>query len=101
MTTLWATSVDVLGATLAVLGASLMAVSSIGLHRFRDPAVRLHVAAKASSSGMLSLLLGLGLRSGSLAVGLELAMTGLFLLVTVPLATHGLARSLVRGAPPA
>ena len=84
---------------LLLVGAGLMAVAALGLHRFDDPAVRLHVAAKASSAGVLLLLVGAGLRSADLGVGLELALTGLLLVVSVPLATHGLAREVVGLAP--
>ena len=90
---------DVATATLLLAGAALMALAALGLHRFEDPAVRLHVAAKASSAGVLLLLVGAGLRSADLAVGLELGLTGVFLLVSVPLATHGLARPVVGVAP--
>lgn len=83
--------VELVGSVVALLGAVLMAASAIGLHRFDDPAVRLHVAAKASSAGILVVLVGLGVRAASLAVALELALTGLFLVLTVPIATHALA----------
>lgn len=88
---------DLVGSLVALLGAALMAASAIGLHRFDDPAVRLHVAAKASSAGILTVLVGLGLRAASLAVALELALTGVFIVLTVPIATHALAAA--RGGP--
>ncbi len=92
------TWLELVGSLVALLGAALTAASAIGLHRFDDPAVRLHIAAKASSAGILVVLVGLGLRAGSPAVALELALTGLFLVLTVPIATHALAAA--RLAPP-
>lgn len=87
------TVLDVLGSVVAVGGALLVVLAAVGLHRFDDPDVRLHVAAKASSAGVLLVLLGLGLRSADLGVALELGLTGVFLLITVPIATHALAQA--------
>lgn len=84
---------DLLGGAITVLGAALIALASLGLLRFTSPLVRLHVAAKASSAGILLTLAGTGVLSRSGAVAIELALTGVFLAVTVPLATHGLAHA--------
>lgn len=90
-------ALELVGSVVALLGAGLLAASAVGLHRFADPAVRLHVAAKASSAGVLVVLLGMGLRASSLSVALEFGLTGLFLVLTVPIATHALAGARLAG----
>lgn len=90
---------ELVGSGVALLGAALMAASALGLHRFDDADVRLHVAAKASSAGILVVLVGLGLRSASPAVAIELALTGVFLVLTVPIATHALAAARLASRP--
>lgn len=86
----------VLGDVLMLLGAALVAIAAVGAHRFRDTLARLHAGGKATSFGILVLLLGAGLRSADAAVALELATTAVLLIVTMPLATHVLVRSVLR-----
>lgn len=86
----------ILGDAAMLLGAVLVLVAAIGAHRFGDALSRLHAGGKASSLGILLLLIGAGVRSGSVAAGLELLLTGVLLLVTMPLATHVLVRSVHR-----
>lgn len=85
------TALTFLGTTIAVVGAGVVALSALGLGRFRDPMTRLHVAAKASSAGILLCLAGAGIASQDLAIATELLLTGAFLVLSMPLATHVLA----------
>lgn len=82
---------EIVGGVVMLGGAVLMAIAAIGLLRFERPLVRLHVAAKASSAGVLLVLVGAALQVDSLGVGLEFVVTGVFVVLSLPLATHALA----------
>lgn len=86
----------VVGELLMLLGALLVFVAGIGVHRFFDSLARLHAAGKASSLGMVLLLAGAALRSAHVGIRFEFLLTGILLLVAVPLATHVLVRSIYR-----
>lgn len=47
-----------IGELLTVLGAALVLVSALGVVRFRDTLVRLHALSKASTLGVLLILVG-------------------------------------------
>lgn len=83
--------VEVIASVVMLAGGVVMAIAAVGLLRFHDPAVRLHVAAKASSAGVLLVLCGAALRVENLGVATEFVLTGVFLVLSLPLATHALA----------
>lgn len=85
-------AIEVVGWTLILVGAATMLVAAVGLHRLGTPAARLHVAAKATSTGILGVLLGAALLVDDGGARLELIATGIFLVVSVPLSTHALGR---------
>lgn len=85
-------ALDVLGGALAAVGAGLILLAALSLHRNVPGPVKLHLAAKATGLGIGGTLFGAALLSGDLAVALELLLAGVFLSLTIPLATHLVAR---------
>lgn len=84
--------VDVIGAILIGLGASLGLIAAVGIHRFRTTLARLHAAAKPATLGLVLVVSG----SAIVAESNELAGVALFVVtlqfVTSPVAGHMLAR---------
>lgn len=87
---------DVVGAVLILVGASLALTAAIGLVRLPDVLNRMHAASKPQTLGFLALCLGLALvlRDGSATSLLALA-AGLQL-VTAPVATQMMAKAAYR-----
>lgn len=92
---------DAIAAGLMVLGAAFMVLASIGVLRMPDIYLRLSAASKASTLGVACILLAVaeGFDDPGV-VGRALAAV-LFLFLTVPLASHLLARAAyLRGSKP-
>ncbi len=87
---------DVVGAVLILIGASLALTAAIGLVRLPDVLNRMHAASKPQTLGFLTLCLGLALvlRDGGATSMLALA-AGLQL-VTAPVATQMMAKAAYR-----
>lgn len=66
---------------------------TVGMLRFPDAYTRLHAGTKGLTVGAGLLLLGIGIRSPSLAFALRVMIVGLFLLITNPIAIHAIARA--------
>jgi multicomponent Na+:H+ antiporter subunit G len=84
---------DVVGAVLILVGASLALTAAIGLVRLPDVLNRMHAASKPQTLGFLCLCIGLALvlRDGGATSMLALA-AGLQL-VTAPVATQMMAKA--------
>lgn len=87
---------DLVGAVLILLGASLALTAAIGLVRLPDVLNRMHAASKPQTLGFLTLCVGLALvlRDGGATSMLALA-AGLQL-VTAPVATQMMAKAAYR-----
>ncbi len=87
---------DVVGAVLILIGASLALTAAIGLVRLPDVLNRMHAASKPQKLGFLTLCMGLALvlRDGGATSMLALA-AGLQL-VTAPVATQMMAKAAYR-----
>jgi multicomponent Na+:H+ antiporter subunit G len=92
--------VNAVGDVLMVLGAALVTVAGIGLHRFSDVYGRLHGASKAASSGFLLLAAGALAHLDSAAARVELVVAAILLVVTTPVGAHLLARAAHRAGDP-
>jgi multicomponent Na+:H+ antiporter subunit G len=88
--------VNALGLALCGLGVVVVLIAAVGVVRLPDALSRQHAATKAGTVGVGLLALGVALAEPAWVwrVGLLLAL----LLVTLPLASHALARAAVRGA---
>lgn len=94
------TAIEILAALLLVGGASVVALSALGVARLPDPFSRMHAAAKAGVAGAGLLLLGAGLAFGTTGAILTAVLAVTFLVITAPLASHALGRAAyVAGAP--
>jgi multicomponent Na+:H+ antiporter subunit G len=87
---------DVVGAVLILVGASLALTAAIGLVRLPDVLNRMHAASKPQTLGFLTLCVGLSLvlRDGGATSMLVLA-AGLQL-ITAPVATQMMAKAAYR-----
>jgi multicomponent Na+:H+ antiporter subunit G len=81
---------------LVLLGCLLVAISSIGLHRFDDVFARLHAAGKATSLGFLLIAAGALARDLPARAAGELVLAAGLLLLTTPVGVHMLARAAYR-----
>ena len=80
------------GAILIALGVGVLALSVIGVYRFRYVLNRMHAAAMGDTLGILLVLGGLIVISGFRAVSLKLLLTIGLLWLTSPVASHLIAR---------
>ena len=84
--------IDIVSATLLLLGCLMAVTAAIGLVRFPDTLSRMHAATKPQTFGLLLVLLGAMLRLGdNVDVGM-LILAGLFALMTAPVVAHRIGR---------
>lgn len=83
------------------LGAALLAIAAFGVLELPGALARQHAATKAATLGLGVMIAGLAMLEPSAAWWTRLALLLLVLMLTVPLASHALARaaakSVVRG----
>ena len=83
---------------ICLVGGGLFCLAGgIGVLRLPDFYSRLHASGVIDTLGAGLVLLGLLLQAQSFDVGLRLVLIFLFLLFTVPTATHALAKSALHG----
>lgn len=93
----WTDVLDTAGAVLLLLGSLLSLVAGIGLVRLPDLLTRMHAATKPQVLGLVLVAAGLALvlRDGSATVLLALVVVAQ--LLTIPVASHMVARASWRG----
>ena len=79
--------------TLMSAGGLFILIGAVGMLRFPDFWSRLHAAGIIETLGAGLLILGLILQAGLTAPSGKLLLIGIFLLVTIPTATHALANA--------
>ncbi len=84
------------GLALCLLGAVILLIAAWGLVRLPDALSRQHAATKAGTLALLAFALGAGLIMPDPAWIGRLAALVLLLLLTLPLASHALARAALR-----
>ena len=94
------TPVEWIAAVLLLLGSLLMLLSAIGLLRMPDLYNRLSAASKANSLGVIFLLAGFAVVQPDPSVVSRAIATIVFVLVTVPVASHAIARAGYRDGVP-
>jgi multicomponent Na+:H+ antiporter subunit G len=87
---------SVLGITLCVAGAILLLFAAWGVVRLPDALTRKHAATKAGTLALAVFILGAGFLMPEPAWIGRLILLMLLLLITLPLASHALARAAVR-----
>jgi len=95
----WAVATDVIAIGFTLFGLFFMAVAAIGIVRMPDVYHRLHAASKASTLGLLGLVLGAMFHVGTIEVSVKGLLTVVFAFVATPVGSHMLAKaSLKAGA---
>jgi multicomponent Na+:H+ antiporter subunit G len=91
----------VIGELLALLGASLVLLSAIGVVRFTGVLARLHALAKASTLGALLLLIGAAVNVNDLNDATSVVLAGVLHLLASPPASNMVSRAayLAEGLP--
>ncbi|KSU58912.1 MULTISPECIES: monovalent cation/H(+) antiporter subunit G [Gordonia] len=84
--------IDIISATLLLLGCLMAVTAAIGLVRFPDTLSRMHAATKPQTFGLLLILLGAVLRLGDNVDSGMLILAGLFALITAPVVAHRIGR---------
>lgn len=94
------TPLEWIAAALLLAGSLLMLLSAIGLLRMPDLYNRLSAASKATSLGAILLLAGFAVVQPDVSVVGRAFATIVFVLVTVPVASHAIARAGYRDGVP-
>ncbi len=76
-----------------LLGSFFILVASTGMVRFKDLYGRLHASTKATSFGILLLLVGVSIYFKDAEVTLKTLLIILFIYLTAPLAAHSISKS--------
>ena len=84
---------EIITAILFFLGALFILVSAIGLVRFGDLYSRMHATTKATSFGILLMVLAVGIFFNTGIVWLKAVLVIIFIYITAPLASHSIAQS--------
>lgn len=84
---------EVLQAFLLLFGSLFILISAIGILRMPDLFMRLQVTSKASVLGLVCILIAVALYFDNTVVTIRAAVIISFLVLTIPVATHMLARA--------
>lgn len=86
---------EIVTAVLAVVGALTILISMVGLIRLPDALCRSHALGKGMTLGISLLLLSLWISLGTELAGFKIAAAIFFQFLTIPVASHLLARVMV------
>ncbi len=91
-----------IGEVLALAGAILVLLAALGVVRFGDPLARMHALAKASTLGLLLILLGAAVNLRRVNDVTSAVLAGILHLLASPPASNMVSRAtyLVTGVPP-
>lgn len=78
---------------LLITGAAFILLAAIGTLRFPDMLSWIHATTKATSFGLLLILIGVGLFFNTPLVYFKAFLVILFIYLTAPLAAHSIARA--------
>jgi multicomponent Na+:H+ antiporter subunit G len=85
--------VKIIISILILLGSFFILVAAIGILRFKDLYGRLHATTKATSFGLLLLLVGVSLFFNIFPVYVKALLIIIFIYLTAPLAAHSIAKT--------
>ena len=74
-------------------GSFFILVAAIGLIRFKDTISRMHATTKATSFGLLLILIGAALFYLSIVVWIKAGLIIVFIYLTAPLAAHSISQT--------
>lgn len=81
-------TVDWIASVALVAGALLSLLAGLAVLRFPDAESRVHAATKPQTLGIVLLMIGLGIRLGTVALIGELVLIVVLQLLTAPVAAH-------------
>lgn len=84
---------EIITAIFFLFGSFFILVSAIGLIRFSDIYSFMHATTKATSFGLLLIILGVGIFFNTGNVWLKAVLVIFFIYLTAPLASHSVAQS--------
>jgi len=76
-----------------LLGSAFIFIAALGLLRFDNLYSRMHATTKATSFGILLLIIGIALFFNSGIIWIKSVLVILFIYLTAPLAAHSVAKS--------
>ncbi len=85
--------IEILSWFFIVLGSLLLLIGSFGLIRLPDFWARMHASSVSDTGGVLFVLIGMMLQSGSVLVFIKLLVIGVFILISSPTASHAIANA--------
>ncbi len=88
--------IDTIAGVLLVFGSALILLAGVGVLRFQFTFARMHAAAKAPTLGILAIAIGVSLSVRSVAALVTALLVVVLQLVTGPVGTHLLGRSVYR-----
>jgi multicomponent Na+:H+ antiporter subunit G len=77
-----------------LLGSVFILIAALGLLRFRDIFSRMHAVTKATSFGLLLILIGVALHFLTWIALIKAVLVVLFIYLTAPLAAHSISRTI-------
>lgn len=86
-------TMPVIISALALLGSSFILIAAVGIVRMPDLFLRLQVTSKASVLGLTCILLAVALYFANAEVAIRAGVIICFIVMTIPVATHMLARA--------
>ncbi len=86
-------ALSILAGILILLGSAFAVIAALGILRMPDLFMRMHAATKAGTLGVGFIVLAVAIFFADLRVFVEALLIILFLLLTVPIGTHVLARA--------
>ena len=91
-----------IGELLALIGATLVLLAAVGVVRFGDALARLHALAKASTLGVLLILIGVAVNLRNLNDLTSVALAAVLHLLASPPASNMVSRATysIEGLPP-
>lgn len=76
-----------------LLGSVFIFIAAVGLLRFKDIYSKLHATTKATSFGILLLIIGVALFFNTSIIWIKSLLVIIFIYLTAPLAAHSIAKS--------
>lgn len=88
--------IETISSFLLLLGAALMLLGAVGLHRFPDVFARMHAATKPATLGVLFMVIAAALQAESGRSITKLLLVASFQFLTAPVAAHMVGRAAYR-----
>lgn len=92
-----ASAIEILIASLLLMGAFVTLVAALGLFRLPDLYTRMHASSKAGTAGSGLLLLAVAIQSGEADTWFKCVLAILFFFLTAPVSAHMLAKAAASG----